>query len=85
MPSPEDSPEEVFQQIAEALDLMVKAGWVISYDRSPERFGVEWSEAGKQRMGAISFLLGELGLDNVTVEVWWAVRALAMLRHEKGV
>jgi hypothetical protein len=85
MPSPEDSPEEVFQEIAEALDLMVKAGWVISYDRSPERFGVEWSEAGKQRMAAIRFLLGELGLDNVTVEVWWAVRALAMLRHEKGV
>jgi hypothetical protein len=84
MPSPDDSPQEVFQEIAEALDLMVKAGWVISYDRSPERFGVEWSEAGKKRMAAIWFLLGELGLDNVSVEVWWAARTLAILRHEEG-
>ena len=74
MPNESKTPEEY---ISDALDLMVKAGWVKQQARSDERLGVDWTDRGKLAMEALGYVIQDLGPENFNQQLWWAVGTLA--------
>jgi hypothetical protein len=81
MPNELKTPEEY---ISDALDLMVKAGWVKAewvkqHARSDERLGVDWTDRGKLAMDALGYVIEDLGPENFNQQLWWAVGTLANL------
>jgi hypothetical protein len=74
MPNESKTPEEY---ISDALDLMVKAGWVKQHARSDERLGVDWTHRGKLAMEALGYVIEDLGPENFNQQLWWAVGTLA--------
>jgi hypothetical protein len=71
------TPEE---HVAEALDLMVKAGWVRKYARDVKTgIGIDWTDKGKEEIGIIWDSMSKLGADDLTPEIWWSVRLLAAI------
>jgi hypothetical protein len=69
------------EHISDALDIMVKAGWVRQHARNVKTgIGVDWTEEGKQAIEALWLLISELGAENLNMELWWAVRTIAIMR-----
>jgi hypothetical protein len=70
------TPEEY---VTEALDLMVKAGWARQYAKNLKTgFLIDWTDYGKERIAFLSNALNELGTDNLSPPVWWAVETIAV-------
>ena len=74
MPNESTRPEE---HISDALDLMVKAKWVKQYGPSAKGFGVDWTRRGKLAMDALGYVIDDLGPENITRQLWWAVGTIA--------
>ena len=74
MPNESKTPEEC---ISDALELMVKAGWVKQQARSDKRLGVDWTDRGKLAMEALGYMIEDLGPENFNQQLWWAVGTLA--------
>jgi hypothetical protein len=75
MPNESKTPEEY---VSDALDLMVKAGWV--KHRSAKGLGVNWTDRGKLAMEALGYVIEDLGPENVNQQLWWAVGTLANMK-----
>jgi hypothetical protein len=74
MPNESKPPEEY---ISDALDLMVKAGWVKQHAGSYERLGVDWTDRGKLALDALGYVIEDLGPANFNQQLWWAVGTIA--------
>jgi hypothetical protein len=77
MPNESKTPEEY---VSDALELMIRAGWVKQPGQSVERFGVVWTDRGKLAMEALGYMIEELGPENLNQHVWWAVGTLANMK-----
>jgi hypothetical protein len=77
MPNESKTPEEY---VSNALDLMVKAGWVKQYGPSVKGFGVNWTDRGKLAMEALGYMIEDLGPENLNQQLWWAVGTLANMK-----
>jgi hypothetical protein len=62
MPNESKTPEE---HVSDALDLMVKAGWVKPHVQSVEGLGVDWTGRGKLAMEALGYMIEDLGPENL--------------------
>ena len=65
------------EQLVAMLDVLVKAGWVKGYKIFPDYHTIDFTDAGLKRIERLSQFLDELGLPNVSPEIWWALRNLA--------
>jgi len=74
MPNESKTPEEY---VSDALDLMVKAGWVKQHAPIDERLGVDWTDRGRLAMEALGYVIQDLGPENFHQQLWWAVGTLA--------
>lgn len=79
-----DQPDPTPEQIYEALDLMVQAGWISEYARDEKNTAVQWTEDGKRAMLAVFMAITELGPENLSPELWWAVGTHALVRFRPG-
>jgi hypothetical protein len=72
------------EEISEALDLMVEAGWIREYTRNVNAgIAVKWTEKGKQVIGAIFLAIQDLG-PKLNKELWWKVGFISTLRFGPG-
>jgi hypothetical protein len=74
MPNESKTPEEY---VSDALDLMVKAGWVKQPGQSVKGLEVAWTDRGKLAMEALGYVIQDLGPENFNQQLWWAVGTLA--------
>ena len=63
--------------LSDALDLMVKAGWIKEYGPTAKGFGVDWTDRGKLAMVALGYVIEDLGPENFNQQLCWAVGTLA--------
>jgi hypothetical protein len=77
MPNESKTPEDY---VSDALDLMVKAGWVKPHVQSVEGLGVDWTDRGKLAMEALGYMIEDLGPENLNQQLWWAVGTLANMK-----
>ena len=77
MPNKSKAPEEY---ISNALDLMVKAGWVKRHGISAQGHGVDWTDRGKLAIEALGYVIEDLGPESLNQQLWWAVGTLANMR-----
>lgn len=74
--------EPTTEQLTAALEKMVRAGWVQSFDaRSGCRPIVKWTEEGEAAIEAAHSLLDDLGGDEAGEGTWAAIGHLMKLRH----
>ncbi len=77
MPNESKSPEDY---VADALDLMVNAGWVREYARNVKTgIAVDWTDNGKEQIELLWNAFDQLGTDDLTPEILSAIRTLAMI------
>jgi len=76
MPNESKTPEEY---VSEALDLMVKAGWVKQLGRS-RGTRVDWTDRGKLAIEALGYVIEDLGPESLNQQLWWAVGTLANVK-----
>ena len=77
MPNESKTPEEY---VSDALDLMVKAGWVKRHGRTAKGLGVDWTDRGKLAIEALGYAIEDLGPESLDQQLWWAVGTLANMR-----
>ena len=77
MPNESKTPEEY---VSDALDLMVKAGWVKRHGRTAKGLGVDWTDRGKLAIEALGYTIEDLGPESLNQQLWWAVGTLANMR-----
>jgi len=77
MPNESKTPEEY---VSDALDLMVKAGWVKRHGRSAEGLRVDWTDRGKLAIEALGYVIEDLGPESLNQQLWWGVGTLANMR-----
>jgi hypothetical protein len=72
--------------MTEALDIMVRRGWVRGYVRDVKRgIVVDWTDDGRlaiETLWDIFSLLG--GRETQNKEIWWTVTFIAMLHAQEG-
>jgi len=73
----EKTPEEY---VSDAIDLMIKVGWVKQRSRSIKEFGVDWTDRGNLAMEALGYMIEDLGPENLNQQLWWAVGTLANIK-----
>jgi hypothetical protein len=66
------------EDLAQALDVIAKAGWITGYRIFPDYNEVSFTPKGEERMAIVSEILKELGLESVSPKTWWALRDLAL-------
>jgi hypothetical protein len=74
MPNESKTPEEY---VSDALELMIRAGWVKQPGQSVEGLGVDWTDRGKLAMEALGYMIQDLGPENFNQQLWWAIATLA--------
>jgi DNA-binding MarR family transcriptional regulator len=72
------------EEISEALDLMVKAGWIQEYARDETKgIAVKWTEKGKQVIATIFLAVQDLG-PKLNKDLWWTGGFISALRFGPG-
>jgi hypothetical protein len=77
MPNECKTPEEY---VSDALDLMVKAGWVKQHGRRAKGLRVDWTDRGKLAIEALGYVIEDLGPESLNQQLWWAVGMLANMK-----
>ena len=76
MPNESKGPEEY---VSDALDLMVKAGWVKQYGQGAKGLRVDWTDRGKLVMDALGYVIKDLGRERLNEQLSWAVGTLSAI------
>ena len=81
MPNEPKTPQKY---LSDALDLMVKAGWIRKYARNVKTgFAIDWTEQGEAAIATVYMALDELGPKNMNQILWWAVGTISMMRFRE--
>jgi DNA-binding MarR family transcriptional regulator len=69
------------ETISKALDLMVAAGWVRKYAHNVNKeIAVDWTDSGREVIGALYFIISEVGPEKLDQTLWWTMGALAIIK-----
>jgi hypothetical protein len=78
--NPDEEAKPVDQFLAESLDIMIAAGWVEKYGKTPGDTAVHYTPHGEQALAALWQLYGELFPHGLTRDTWWGVAFVATLK-----
>ena len=69
------------ETISKTLDLMVGAGWVRQYAHNVKKeIAVDWTDSGKDVIGALYYIIREVGPEKLDQHLWWTMAALAIVK-----
>jgi hypothetical protein len=57
------------EYVSDALDLMIKAGWVKQYGQGAKGLRVDWTDRGKLAMDVLGYVIEDLGRERLNEQL----------------